>query len=145
MAKPQKVDRAFESLFICPSDTPQKTIDNFIEKIKTALAPSKGILRGVQVWGRRRLTYPIKHHKDGLYIFIDFTGERGAPESLKTLFRVTDFILRHLITHKVVLKPPFVRKFPGTEGAAPHASAPAAASGAAAPAASPQTSTPPSV
>lgn len=112
MSKSSAVDRAYESLFICPSDTPQKSIDNFIEKIKNAIAPSKGVLRSVQVWGRRRLTYPIKHHRDGLFIFIDFTGEHGAPESLKNLFRVTDFILRYMITDKVVLNPPPVRKPP---------------------------------
>lgn len=122
MAKRLAAERAYESLFICPSDTPQKNIDLFIEKIKTAITPAKGILRGVQVWGRRRMTYPIKHQKDGLYIFIDFTGETATVEALRKLYHVTDFIMRHLTTDKVNLRPPYVRKFPGettTEGATP--------------------------
>ena len=114
MAKPLAAERTYESLFVCPSETPQKTIDLFIEKIKTAIAPTKGILRGVQIWGRRRLTYPIKHQKDGLYVFIDFTGEPGTPEALRKLFHVTDFVIRHLVTDKVNLRPPYVRKPPTT-------------------------------
>src|SRR3954470_1439231 len=111
MAKTLPAERAYECLFVCPSDTPQKNIDQFIEKIKTAIAPTKGILRSVQIWGRRKLTYPIRHQKDGLYIFIDVTGERGTAESLRQLFHVTDFVIRHVLTDKLNLRPPYVRKF----------------------------------
>ena len=117
MAKPLTVERAYECLFITPTDTPQKTIDTFIEKIKSTLAPTKGVLRGVQFWGRRRLTYSIKHQKEGNFIFLDYTGENASNEALKVLFRVTDFVLRHLITDKVVLNPPVVRKPPSEGGA----------------------------
>ena len=124
MSKASTVERAYESLFICPVETPQKTIDSFIEKIKTAIQPSKGILRGVQIWGRRRLTYPIKHHRDGLFIFLDYTGESKTNEALKNLFHVNDFILRHMISDKVVLKPPYVRKSPGSPEASAVPAAP---------------------
>lgn len=131
MAKHLAAERAYETLFVCPTDTPQKTIDTFVEKIKTTIVPTKGILRSVQIWGRRKLTYPIKHQKDGLYVFIDYTGEAGTTESLRTLFRVTDFVIRHVTTDKLNLRPPYVRKFPmpgeTTDGAAPAASAVGAA------------------
>ena len=74
MAKALPADRAYETLLVLPSDIPQKNIDGYIEKIKSTIAPAKGVLRGVQIWGRRRLTYPIKHQKDGLYVYIDYTG-----------------------------------------------------------------------
>ena len=138
MAKSLPVERAFETLLIFPSDIPQKTIDGFIEKIKTTLAPSKGVLRGVQVWGRRRLTYPVKHQRDGLYVYIDYTGTPSAPESLKTLFRVTDFVLRHLTTDKVVMRPPYRPRVATPEGAA---AAPATGEQSAAAPASPATTT----
>lgn len=132
MAKHLAAERAYETLFVCPTDTPQKTIDTFIEKIKTTIAPTKGVLRSVQIWGRRKLTYPIKHQKDGLYIFIDYTGEAGSTELLRTLFHVTDFVIRYVTTDKMNLRPPYVRKFPmpgeTTDGqAAPAATAAAGA------------------
>jgi small subunit ribosomal protein S6 len=132
MAKPLPAERAYECLFVCPSDTPQKAIDQFIEKIKNSIAPTKGVLRSVQIWGRRKLTYPIRHQKDGLYIFIDVTGERGTAEALRTLFHVTDFVIRHVLTDKLNLRPPYVRKFPGADGSAAADAAPAAGTAAAA-------------
>ncbi len=117
MSKPLPIERAYESMFICPSDTPQRTIDAFVEKIKTALEPVKGTVKTVQVWGRRRLVYPIKHNRDGLYVFIDFIGQGGSPDALKKLFLITDFILRFIITDKVVLTPPPPKKVPVVEGA----------------------------
>ncbi|MCG3206195.1 MAG: 30S ribosomal protein S6 [Elusimicrobia bacterium] len=130
MAKHLAAERAYETLFVCPTDTPQKTIDTFIEKIKTAISPTKGVLRSVQIWGRRKLTYPIKHQKDGLYIFIDYTGEPGTTEALKSLFRVTDFVIRYVTTDKMNLRPPYVRKspVPGEPTEAAHAPAAAQAS-----------------
>lgn len=135
MAKHQAAERSYESLFICPADVPQKTVDSFVEKIKQALAPSKGILNSFQVWGRRRLTFPIKHHRDGLYIFIDYKAGPSANESLKNLFHVTDFVLRYMITDKVELKPPFIRRPPPSEmaGAASGAAASNAPAGHTAP------------
>jgi len=126
MAKALKTDRAYETLLIFPSDIPQKNIDAFIEKIKSTLAPFTGVLRSVQIWGRRRLTYQVKHQRDGLYVYIDYTGGPEAPEALKTLFRVTDFVLRHMTTDKVVLRPPYRKPVEGT------AETPAAQPGAAA-------------
>jgi small subunit ribosomal protein S6 len=125
MAKSMPVERPYESLFICPTDTPQKTIDAFTEKVKTTLAPTNGLVRSVQVWGRRRLTFPIKHHKDGLYVYVDFNGGSGSAEALKNLFRVTDFIMRHVIVERKEIPAPVERKPVSSE-------APAAASSAAA-------------
>jgi small subunit ribosomal protein S6 len=125
MSKKLSVERAYECLFICPVETPQKTIDSFIEKLKATLQPTKGLLKGVQIWGRRRLTYPIKHHRDGLFIFLDYSGQTETNKALANLFHVTDFVLRHMISHKVVLNPPVVRKPPQAVEAGAAAAAPA--------------------
>lgn len=132
MSKSLPVDRAYETLLIFPADIPQKTIDTFIEKIKTSIAPAKGVLRGVQVWGRRRLTYPVKHQRDGLYVYIDYTGTPAAPLALKQLFHVTDFVLRHLTTDKVVMRPPYRPRVATPETAGAPVAAPAGEAGAAA-------------
>jgi small subunit ribosomal protein S6 len=142
MAKVKMAERPYESLFICPVDVPQTTIDAFIEKLKSTLTQVKATIRGVQVWGRRRLSYPIKHQRDGLYIYVDYNGPVESVAVLNNLFRVSDLILRHIITERVEIPPPYVRKTPATGEAAQTATAGAVA--AAAPAGAPTNQEPPS-
>lgn len=135
MAKPPVAERPYETIFICPVDTPQKTVDALIEKIKAIIALEKGTFRSLQVWGRRRMTYPIKRQKDGIYIYIDFNSNNKVPEALKTLFHVSDFVLRHM----TVLRedaPVIPAASTVTDASAPEA----VAAGAVAPAATPSVS-----
>src|SRR3989338_40134 len=100
MTKYAASDRPYESMFICPSETSQKTIDEFVEKIKKTLSETKGTLHSVQVWGRRRLTYPIKRAREGLYVYVDFNGGSNSVKEFNVLYRVSDMILRHVTVEK---------------------------------------------
>lgn len=142
MAKPLPAERSYEALFISPVETSQKAIDAYVEKVKATLTQANANVRSVQVWGRRRLTYAIKHQRDGLYIYIDFNGTSASVEALKNLFRVSDLVLRHMITERVELRPPYVRKIPTDAAGVPMSTDAAAAP--AAPAAPAATATPPS-
>lgn len=93
-------ERPYEIIFITPVETPQATIDALVEKIKAAILKENGTFRSVQNWGRRRLTFPIKRQRDGQYIYIDFNGAPTIPSGLNSLFRVTDFVLRHIIVER---------------------------------------------
>lgn len=115
MSKASKTERPYETMLICPSETAQKTVDEFVEKIKKSISDTKGTFNTVQVWGRRRLTYPIKRHKEGLYVYIDFKGSNSTEKELNNLFRVSDVVLRHLTVIKQKVDAP-----------APKAAAPAA-------------------
>ncbi len=140
MAKPPVVERPYETLFICPVDTPQKTVDAFIEKVKSTITQEKGTFRSLQVWGRRRMTYPIKRQKDGIYIYFDFNGGSKSTTALDTLFHVTDFVLRHMTVLREDGPAPVPAAATVTEGQAIAAVAPEAAAPAAAPQAAAQTS-----
>lgn len=146
MAKHMAAERSYEALFISPVETTQKSIDAFIEKVKATLTQVNATIRSVQVWGRRRLTYAIKHQRDGLYIYVDFNGTRESVEALKTLFRVSDVVLRHMITERVELRPPYVRKIPmdGVSAPASAAGVPTNVDQAAAPVTPAASATPPS-
>jgi small subunit ribosomal protein S6 len=96
MSKAPKVERPYETLFICTVETPQKNVEALIEKVKAALTAEKSTVRTVQYWGRRRLTYPIKRQKDGVYVYFDFDGNNKAVEVINTIFHVTDFVVRHM-------------------------------------------------
>jgi len=100
MSRYSLAERPYEILFICPPDTTQATIDGLVEKIKAVITKENGTFRSAQNWGRRRMTFPIKRNRDGQYIYVDFNGAPTIPLALNTLFRVTDFVLRHMIVER---------------------------------------------
>jgi len=90
----------YEAMFICPADVAQKDVDGLVEKIKKTLSESGAVVNSVQFWGRRRLAYPIKRQREGLYVYVDFSGNNKCAASLGNLFRVTDKVIRHLVVRK---------------------------------------------
>jgi small subunit ribosomal protein S6 len=100
MAKASTEERLYESMFICPMDTAQKQVDDFVEKLKSIVTNGKGKVNGVQMWGRRRLSFPINKHRDGLYVYMDFVSGRAVPKELESLYRVNDFVIRHVTLKK---------------------------------------------
>jgi len=101
MSKKKPLERPYETLFVVAADMPQKAIDDFSEKIKKILSETGGVMRSVQNWGRRRLTYAIKHNREGQFVYIDFNGTGQSAANITTLFRVSDFVLRHMIVERV--------------------------------------------
>ena len=88
------------------------------EKLKENLKESKAEIQGVQVWGRRRLAYPIKRNREGIYVYLEFSGEAKAVTHLNELMRVTDRIIRSMTVQKEITVVHTPRKFsnPGSEG-----------------------------
>lgn len=48
-------------------------------------------------WDERRLAYPIRHHKKGMYYLIYFQADGKALEALQEDIRLNESILRSLI------------------------------------------------
>ena len=86
----------YETIFICNGEISQDKADSALEKVKSIIAKADGKIGSSEFWGRRRLAYPIKHQKDGFYIYVLFSSNNKAPSALNHHFRVTDAILRGL-------------------------------------------------
>lgn len=127
MTKAAAPERPYETMLICSSETPQKSIDDFVEKIKKSITDTKGTFTSVQVWGRRRLTYPIKRNREGLYVYLDYQGSNSTEKELNNLFRVSDVVLRHLTTIKKKVDAPAPKPAASTEAAAPTSTPPSVA------------------
>ena len=89
---------SYECLFLLD---PTKTAD--LEAVKTQL---HGMLEkhGAEIlasrkWDDRKLAYPIKGHKKGVYYLTYFKAESKRLSELDHDFRLNEVILRHMISH----------------------------------------------
>lgn len=63
---------------------------------------SGGELLSTDVWGRRRLAYPIKHHSEGIYIYSTFRVEPSATVRIESQIGLSEDVLRHMIIRGIV-------------------------------------------
>lgn len=48
-------------------------------------------------WGRRRLAYELRHHRDGYYVVMEVTAEPAAMAELERALFLADEVLRHKV------------------------------------------------
>jgi len=70
--------------------------------------------KGIDVWGRRQLAYPIKKQSEGIYCFFRWDGDVKTIEALDKMLRINEKNLRHL-TLKTGVEGPSTASF-GEEG-----------------------------
>lgn len=135
----------YESIFICPGDISQEKVESTLEKVKGVISKADGKVTSAELWGRRKLSYPIERHRDGFYVYLVFNSPPQVMGNLNHYYRVTDTVIRGL-TVKVDPKnvdkiKPSVRLAPTDAVQTPGAQAPGEAATAAvsAPAATSET------
>ena len=115
--------RDYEIGFILNPEVSEEQTRTILERIDQIVARNDGQVVKVNQWGRRRLAYPIEHHRDGFYVFIDTILTPETVAELDRTLKVSEEVLRHLIKRR---DPKTVQKEREARAAAAAAPAPAA-------------------
>lgn len=70
-----------------------------VETVKGIIA-SEGEVGNVDVWGMRKLAYPIQKKNEGYYVVIEFKAQPTLPKELDRRLKISDNVMRHLIVNK---------------------------------------------
>ena len=58
----------YELVYILNPDMTDEAIDTRVNGISEFITAREGVIAAVDKWGKKRLSYPIKHHLEGNYI-----------------------------------------------------------------------------
>lgn len=89
--------RDYELGFILNPEVTEEQTRTILERVEQIVANHGGQVVKVNQWGRRRLAYPIEHHRDGLYVFIDMILTPETIAELDRTLRVSEEVLRHMV------------------------------------------------
>ena len=92
-----KISAKYEVLYIIDPDLGEEGIAALVEKFK-ALVEAEGTLTNIEEWGKRRLAYLINDKPEGHYVLVKFTSDPDFPAELDRVMKITDGIMRSLIT-----------------------------------------------
>jgi small subunit ribosomal protein S6 len=83
-------------MLIITPDHEENEAEALIENVKGIIEGS-GNLINVDIWGKRRLAYPIQKRTEGYYVVYVFESEASFIAELNQALRVIETILRHMI------------------------------------------------
>lgn len=89
--------RDYELMYIARPNLEASQYEALQERVTGLIARDGGELTGLEVWGKRKLAYPIKHELDGYYVVLAFRGGDKLVQELNRVLYITDEILRHKI------------------------------------------------
>jgi small subunit ribosomal protein S6 len=80
-------------------------IDALNTRIQTMSTQRGGTIENVDVWGRRRLAYPIGRYRDGVYILYRMQLPPNAAAEIERALKLTESVIRHLLVRAEGLAP----------------------------------------
>ena len=89
----------YELLFILDPVVEESKRQAMIETVKEIIAEG-GEVGEVEVWGTRKLAYPIRKKSEGFYVLVNFSAEPDLPKELDRRLKIADSVMRHLIINK---------------------------------------------
>ena len=89
----------YELMFILDPALEDDKKEAAVEMVKSVIA-ADGEVGKVDVWGMRKLAYPIQKKNEGYYVVIEFTANPTLPKELDRRLRISDSIIRHIIVNK---------------------------------------------
>lgn len=94
-----KINESYEAVLVFNTKLGEDGIKALVAKF-TELIESNGTLDLVNEWGKRKLAYAIEDETEGYYVLYNFTSKPDFPAELDRVLKITDGVLRSLITVK---------------------------------------------
>ncbi len=89
----------YELMFIIDPVLDDEKKDAVVETVKGIIAAS-GEVAETDIWGLKKLAYPIQKKTEGYYVVMQFTATPDLPKELDRRLRISDNVMRHIIVSK---------------------------------------------
>ncbi|WMM24684.1 30S ribosomal protein S6 [Tissierella sp. MB52-C2] len=90
--------RKYEAVFIFLPNEEEKRVQ-VLERFK-GIIEADGAITNIDEWGTRKLAYLIDDIAEGYYVLINFEGTPEVIKELDRVARISDSIMRHMITRE---------------------------------------------
>lgn len=92
-----KVTAKYEVMVIYTLKNGEEGVAALNDKFK-AMIEANGTMESVNEWGKRKLAYEIDYQSEGYYVLYTFEAKPDFPAELDRVFKITDGVMRSLIT-----------------------------------------------
>ena len=89
--------RKYELVCIIQPDLDETAFNGVVDRIKGWVSEAGGSVDKMDVWGKRRLAYPIQKQRDGQYVLLNITLPTKATAELERNLRFLEPVIRHML------------------------------------------------
>ena len=86
----------YETVFILTPVLSDEQMKEAVEKFKDVLKENDAKLVNEELWGLRKLAYPIQKKSTGFYVLFEFEAEPTIVKRLETAYRRDERVIRFL-------------------------------------------------
>ncbi|HEY5571684.1 MAG TPA: 30S ribosomal protein S6 [Anaerolineales bacterium] len=90
--------RKYEVVFIVHPDLEESAFNDVIDRAKGWITQADGNVSNVDVWGKRKLAYPIRKQAEGQFVLLKTEMDPSFCHELERNLRLTEPVMRYLIT-----------------------------------------------
>lgn len=85
----------YETIYILRPTTQAKDAESANARVTEIIEREQGKVTKVDVWGKRRLAYPIAKHSRGIFVYTRYLGRGGLVHELERNLRIMDEVIRY--------------------------------------------------
>lgn len=89
----------YECMFLLDTNKVAGDVPAAAQQLKQILERNHAEILASRPWDERRLAYPIKGHKKGLYYLTYFKAEGKELKNIEHDFQLAELVLRHMVLH----------------------------------------------
>ena len=86
--------RHYEVMVILDPTLEERTIAPSLDAFLSVVKNDGGSVEKVDVWGRRRMSYEINKHAEGIYAVVDLQANPSAVQELDRQLNLNESVLR---------------------------------------------------
>jgi small subunit ribosomal protein S6 len=91
--------RPYEVMIILDPTLDDETVRAEVDRATELIKARGGTPGRVERWGKRRLAYEIRRHREGSYVVLEAQAEPATMADLDRALTLTDGVLRHKVVH----------------------------------------------
>ena len=87
----------YELMFILAPDLEDEAVAATTDRVRSYVTSRGGDVRSLELWGRRRLAYPIQRYHEGNYHLAHFTLDPEQALELDRNLKLNEQVIRHML------------------------------------------------
>jgi small subunit ribosomal protein S6 len=90
----------YEVTFIVQPDLEENGLEELLDKVQGWITTSGGKIEKIERWGKRKLAYSIRKHKEGTYFLLHTEMDPSFCHELERNMQILEPIIRYMVIKK---------------------------------------------